>query len=309
MIIIKKNNKKNKIGLEYSQIVSIIIILAVLIVISIIIYKFKIMYSENQEIEECKSSVEIAAASSYATKETFSTQLKCPTRYVTFKDEGVYVNNEKFKDYKGNQNIKSIVEDVVADETVLCWNKFHEGKLLLFNKDGIFCVVCSSIHFEMSNDVQLNNFVDVLKSKKKSGGISYFDYLTAYKTEKTESLKKDEEEVVNSLAYIDTKRSKDYAIVFTYIKGRDPWDNFLTKAKGAVPGIAMIAVGVVTTKFGFGPALIWKGLTLAGIGVGGVGMYAAKAEPQWISFVVFRDYKKEAFDELGCEELPAVQTQ
>jgi hypothetical protein len=299
--------RKSKKGVEHYVIVGIILILLVLFIISLILYNLKQIYSENQEIEQCRSSVEIAAASAYGTKEVFSTQLKCPIRYITFKDDGVYVNNEKFKDYRGNQNIKSVIEDVVADEMVLCWNKFHEGRLLLFDKDGIFCVVCSSIHFETSNEIELNNFIDVLKSKKKSRGMSYFDYLTAYKTEKTESLKKDEEDTVNSLAYIDTTRSKDYAIVFTYIKGRDVWDNFMTKAKATVPGVIMIAVGVLTTKLGFGPALVWKGLTMAGIGAAGAGAYVANAEPQWISFVVLRDYNVGAFDELGCEELPAVQ--
>lgn len=303
--MVKKFNKR---GLEYYQIVGIILILVVLFIISFVLYNLKGIYSENQEIEQCRKSVEIAAAATYASYEVFSSQLKCPTRYVTFKDDGVYINNKKVKEYKGNENIKSVVEDVVADEMVLCWNKFHEGKLLLFNKDGIFCVVCSSIHFETSNEIQLNNFLEVLKSKRKSRGVSYFDYLTAYKTEKTESLKKHEEEIVNSIAYIDTKRTKDYAIVFTYIKGRDPWDNFLAKTKAALPGVGMIVLGAALTKFGVGPALIWKGLTILGIGVSGTGGVVAKSDPEWISFVVFRDYTKESFDELGCQELPAVQT-
>jgi len=300
--------KKNKFGLEYHKIVGITILLFFLFIASFIINKFGVIYSENQDVEVCRSSVEIAAASTYATKEMLSTQLKCPTRYVTFKDDGVYINNKKVKEYRGNQNIKSVVEDVIADETVLCWNKFHEGRLLLFNKDGIFCVVCSSIHFELSNDVQLNNFVELLKSKRKSRGVSYFDYLTAYKTEKTQSLKKDEEDIVNSIAYVDTTRSKDYAIVFTYIKGRDAWENFGNKVIAALPGAIMIAAGVFLTEVGIGPVLIWKGIALLGIGASATGAIISKAEPQWISFVVFRDYNKGSFDQLGCEELPAIQT-
>ncbi|MEM2121673.1 MAG: hypothetical protein QXU20_03410, partial [Candidatus Woesearchaeota archaeon] len=71
--MVKKFNKR---GLEYYQIVGIILILVVLFIISFVLYNLKGIYSENQEIEQCRKSVEIAAAATYASYEVFSSQLK-----------------------------------------------------------------------------------------------------------------------------------------------------------------------------------------------------------------------------------------
>jgi len=299
--------KLSKKGLGTAKVITGVILVLVFTFIMIrFITNVNRINEENSEIETCRESVAAMASAVKLSKGFLTTQLKCPTHFINFKSDGVYDGKKKIYSYK-SKNAKSVISDVVADEMVKCWNKFHEGKLELFREDKIFCVVCSSLHFETDDDIVLNKIEAVLKSKRLAGKGSYFDYLTGFSTEKSYVLPKDQEKIVENYNYIDTRRSKDYAILFVYIKGRDRVEDFKKKTLGATPGLVLTGLGIVGLTVATGGA----GLVVAGaITIGGgfttwLGASLTGAEPQWASFVVLRDYNKDSLEKLGCEELPA----
>ncbi len=280
--------KKNKKATAISLLIIIIILLATLITLWTFYNKlFKQVGNTDKEI--CKSSVYAHFLTKVKGKNIFNTKIDCKTQLI---------NIEK----KDNEKSKYIISNAMYD----CWDQFGEGKLNLFEDENIYCFVCHHIDFKDKNLI-IDDFPEFLATRRiPKGKKTYLQYLTGYKTENSQILGiKDFENIPKER--IDTSKSNDYAVVFTYIKGKEKIEKFFDQTKkiggGTVAGVGgvLIITGVVST--GVGAVIIGGGVLALLSG------YFGEADLEWASFIVLRPYNEDMIvNELGCEYAPISHT-
>ncbi len=224
---------------------------------------------------------------------------------------------------------KSVIKNVLADEMLDCWETFGKGDLELFSgEEGTFCHICSHIIVPDNAKLFQSEFLEYLNSTAKTGnplnnGKTYSQLLSPsqrdaenfFTGEQLSSLKS------SDFSLVDTSQSKDYAVVFWYIKGKDHMKDFFAKARSASPGIAvtaggvgLVAVGIIVLKVAGGAvsAIIvgtvgWP-LVLGGAAVALIGGWIsygiwgyARESPSWMAQTLIMPYDENVLSNLGCE--------
>lgn len=297
--------------LTYSM-VSIVVALVVAFVLFNFYGKIEEAYAEESAKQICKASVYGASKLklqywdlSYA---DFSDQVKCPTAKLSINDRN-----------------KDTAKKKLADAMYDCWGQFGEGKLDLFNDDNVYCSICHRVTF--GKDVKIGGFMKYLANNKiPDGKTPYLQYLTAERTDNSEFLKAFESNKIED--NIDGSKNSEYAIIFTYIKGKRYLDDYLQKAKYTSPGIGLIALGFGIIKAGSTISAIVSGtgvgapaglLIQAGsLSVGGsimaVGALWTGVSPfisgvpfDHIALISFVPYNAESIKSLNCRDIPTKQ--
>ena len=263
----------------------------------------KEVYAEATAKQTCKTSVRANAALKLRYAD-FSGELNCPTVKVKIDD-------------KNEENVKKKLADAMFD----CWDQFGRGQLELFSDDSVYCAICHRITF--NKEMKVNGFTEYLATKQiPAQKISYLQFLTTERTQNSEFLKElENKKIVDT---IDTSQGNEYAIIFTYIKGKRSLDKYLEKAKYTAPGIGLIAVGFGIFKAGgivggslsaiATPAVgVPVGLTISSVGgfvmaVGalwsGLASYFTTVPFDNISLISFIPYDAQNIKNLNCQEIP-----
>jgi len=289
-----------------------VIIVIILIILLIVIFKSISDAGEEEAARSrCKASVTAYARINSLPDISFtdeatvsSSDINCPTRYMTVEDEG-------------QNQMRREIANLLAE----CWDDFGRGKLKLFRADDEkFCVVCSVFQFE-DRSVRLTGLPSFLMVEKSSyyvekKRVTYQEFLTGVRTS---------DEVVDQARgsmdqnYFDG--SKRYAVMFTYYK-----KSYSSRIVGFIIGAAIGAAGVLV---GGAIAVLSGGtLTAAGVGVaikvmtlgaaiggaigaastgGGVGGGWATSGADWDAQVILSEYDVDALREFGCGSLPVSQ--
>lgn len=306
-IKIKNGIKK---GIATEALVIAILMLVSFIVLLLMFNKTKTTVEQSEWLTTCKRSVEVMSGVVSLTKAHYTSELKCPTKFFEVNHKGIFRDGKLIAPFKrGDEDkIKDVLKREVANDLIECWSAFHKGRLELFKEDGIFCVVCSQWHFSDDIDVKVNGLSDYLRDHYVPGtNLDYYTYLFGYKTKGSDVLNKDTQELINKEFFIDTSRTRDYSVTFTYIKGKDKMQNFLVKTKNAaLSGGVLIGVGIVSIYFGPFAPVVWAGYALvaAGITLAGIVAEYSRGEPQWIAFVSFRDTGINSLANFSCEMIP-----
>lgn len=259
-------------------------------------------------------------------------QIKCPTLFITIKEE---LKTAQQKD----EALKRI-----ADAMVDCWQIHGEGKLELFEGDGVFCSVCTIIDFKYK-DAIIEDF-ELFLATQRYKDRTYLEYLSGIEKEQMHAyplqtikenvtLRGDDvqrlEGFVGMLSEKDIpsiNTSRKYAIIFHYVKGRDYLAHYLKKTAGHGIGSLLIATGLAITAKGT-IALIASGWTgvgavvsglvciggtlLAGVGaIINIITYYFIGEPaEWLANVMLVDWSQDTEQilrkDLGCQVIPYIQ--
>ena len=253
--------------------------------------------------ETCKNSVYIHGSTKLGDY-SLDTDIKCPTQELHIKTRDHNV---------AKQNIAKAMYD--------CWDQFAQGKLNLFgDEETIYCSICHIITFRHKNK-EILGFANYLATQKipMKGGITYLDFFMNYETPQSEGvipeMDESQQESFNE-GIIDT--SKTYATIFAYAKGKDQMEKIQRHLSGSTTaGEIGIAVGV--TAAGTVIVIILAsnpiGWVVAGVAlVVGAVVYAATQvitfffspdnEPEWASFILFKEYNNASLNEIGCETIP-----
>lgn len=243
----------------------------------------------------------------------FSGEINCPTTYLKIKGK--------------NQNE---AKREIADAMVDCWKQYGKGDLQLFADDSIYCAICHRI--TLDKDARIDGFMKYLSEEKVSGkNITYLKYLTTQRTENSEFLKSlESQKIEDSLI---ASQHNEYAIVFSYIKGKKYIKEYSEKAAHMAPGAGLMIFGVgliytsLKTSFALasvspaaGPAApivltTSIGIAHAGTAIGtitfGVGAlwsylaYEISGVPfEHIALINFVPYNAQYLESLNCKEIP-----
>jgi hypothetical protein len=257
---------------------TVLLVLAVLVIVIFSPFIVKTLFQAQAEIprDVCKASVLAAAAAkgiAKVTKLDFESSLHCYTQDVEIRED----------DEEG-------MKRQLAKELTGCWDQFLQGEKELFNDDAVFCHICSVVSFEKQGG-QLAGFRQHLQETPmpRTEG-TYFDFLTGYQTRGAKDVGV-HERVSTSPDVLD--RSKKYAPVFIYARGRDKIQAFATNPW--VVGIAsVIAWGLTGGPQGIGIVL-------------GIAMLIGDPETEWIAVTQFIEYNPEQLKALGCERKVPVE--
>ncbi|MBI2656389.1 hypothetical protein HYX03_01465 [Candidatus Woesearchaeota archaeon] len=266
----------------------------------------KKLYTKAGEKETCKASVQSHARLKMRYAD-FSGEIKCPTVKLKIED-------------KNEESAKNKIADAMYD----CWDQFGRGKLDLFSDDSVYCSICHRITFD--KNVKINGFTNYLATKTNPGQkISYLQFLTTEQTQNSDFLKELENRKIEDT--IDASKKDEYAIVFTYIKGKKYLEEYTEKAKYTAPGIGIIALGFGIFKAGgiIGGAVssiatpflgVPVGLTISSTGgfvmaVGALWTYVAPFMSgipfEHISLISLIPYDAQNLQTLNCEKIPIKQ--
>ncbi len=262
----------------------------------------KELYAKITEKQSCKSSVQANALLKMRYAD-FSGEIKCPIVPLKINDK----NDE-------------IAKKKIADAMYDCWDQFGQGKLELFTDDNVYCTICHRITFD--EDVKINGFSSYLATNYAPGQkISYLQFLTTEQTQNAEFLKEFENKKIEES--IDASKNKEYAVIFTYIKGKKPLEEIAQKSKYATPGaglaflgaglvfkvapalatIPVIGIGAATVTvtagtMAFGTGLLWSYLALNYAGV----------PFDHIALISLIPYDAQNLQNLNCREIPIKQS-
>ena len=281
-----------------------------LLLVGFILLKFETniaeTYKKTADKQTCKASVQTHAAlkMKYA---DFSGDIKCPTVKVTINDKD-----------------ENVIKKQIADSMYDCWDQFGRGKLELFSDDSEYCTICHRI--SLDKNIKVNGFTDYLaKTNAPRQKISYLQFMTTEKTQSSDFLNDKANKKVDDT--IDASKNGEYAVIFTYIKGRTNLKQFVTKATYATPGLGTIAIGFGIFKLGgiVGAGLSTIATPAVGVPVGvtissagaltmGVGVLwsflavkFADAPFEHISLISFIPYDAPNLQNLNCKEIPVKQ--
>lgn len=223
---------------------------------------------------------------------SFADNVICPTKQV----------NIESKDKE--EIFKKISDEQIECKDIYIGNKGRE----LFSGEGTFCAVCSVIDFK-SKEKLLGYGKYITKKKMLRQDMTIFEYLQSKKSETSIS------DLDIKSGEIDT--SKDYAMIFVHSRGRDSINNLLERSS-TQSGKVIIGSGITATGTGLAMFLLgsnpigWTIIGATGIVAGTSAVYNYFFESgsgiEWMSQVFFMEYSKETFDTLGCESLPAEQS-
>lgn len=294
--------------MTYSM-VSLIIILITAFILLRFEGKIKEVYAEAIEKQTCKASVKTHAALKIRYAD-FSGEIKCSTVRLKIDDKD-----------------ESITKKKIADAMFDCWDQYGqsgEKKLELFSDDNIYCSICHRITFDKA--LKINNFLDYLATQQAPGQkVTYSQFLTTKKTENSAFLEELENRRISD--EIDASKNNEYAVIFTYIKGKKYLGEYLEKAKYSAPGVGTIAIGFGVVKLGgvvagglsaiASPAVgVPVGASISSVGglvmvVGalwtGLASYFAGVPFEHIALVNFIPYDAQYIKSLNCREIPIKQ--
>jgi len=290
-------------------IVSIIIAVITIVLLTNVIIKIKEASAEEAAKQTCKISVQTQAKSKLRYAD-FSGEIKCPTVKLEIKD-------------KSEDAVKKKLADAMYD----CWDQFGRGKLELFLDDSVYCAICHRITF--GDDAKISGFKEYLATNNAPGQkISYLQFLTTEQTQNSDFLKELENKKIDDA--IDASENSEYAIVFTYIKGKKYLEEYAKKAAYTAPGAGLMIFGaglvwysgpiaaVVAASSGpfapvTGPAA-WSMAVTAGTISFGIGyvwstlaLKYAGVPFEHIALVSFIPYDAQSLQDLNCRELPIKQ--
>lgn len=284
--------------LTYSM-VSIVIILITALILLVYEGNLKKAYIEATAKQTCKTSVKTHTLLKLRYAD-FSGEIKCPTVKMQIND-----NNE------------NIAKKKIADALYDCWDQFGRGKLELFTDNSVYCTICRRITF--GKDIKVNGVMRYLALQQAPRQkISYAQFLTTERTENSQILSElESKKIVDN---IDASKEDEYAIIFTYIKGKDNLNQLLEKSKFAASGLGTVALGFGFVKAGTAVGLTGIGApiaaTLVSFGAfvmsvgtlwGFVGTYLATVPFEHISLISFVPYDAESLKSLNCKEIPIKQ--
>ncbi len=237
--------------------------------------------------------------------------INCPTVDVSIK--------------KGSEDAEA--NKVLADSLFHCWDQFHQGKLGIFNEDGVYCAICHRITFEdgfeKKNPEITGLFEHLASYNAPSGGMTYLSFLQGFQTENSEWLLSklgDNDAILASDQYsLDPRR--EYATIFVYVKGKDRMRIALDFAQNSInsdgaglflfSGLVVLG-GVATAASGgvllpiIGGAMIAKGGALlwgSGAYVGAQATIETDMDYDHMAYVALREFDEEELNKLKCEVL------
>ena len=247
----------------------------------------------------------------------FSGEIDCPTIKLKIDDKD-----------------EEIVKKKIADAMTDCWDQFGKGDLDLFKDDSVYCSICHRITF--GKDVQVNGFLKYLAStsvpnQQTNEKLSYLQYLTTKKTQNSDFLKELANQKIDDT--ILASQQNEYAIIFTYVKGKKYLEEYVEKSKHIAPGVGLMifGIGAIKTSLVVSAAVIsWSpaagplapvvaagataiastGITIGTItfGVGALWSYLAVTYAgvpfEHISLINFIPYDAQYLQNLNCKEIP-----
>lgn len=290
--------------------IALVATVVLLITLSILLMsesKLKALYLSSVLKQSCKASVQESTKFLLRYSE-FAAKLNCPTIPLEIHDKD-----------------KEVIKKKIADAMYDCWDEFGRGRLDLFSDDNVYCVICHKITFD--KNIKFNGLNEYIATKKAPGQeATYLQYFTTERTENSEFLKNLESKKVDDT--IDASKTNDYAVVFTYIKGKKFMQERLAEAKYVAPGLGIIAVGFGVFKLG---GVIAGATSITGVGaaVGGTvaaaGGFVMAVGALWeyvtiyiasqsndvpfehIASVSFIPYNAQSLINLNCKETPISQ--
>ena len=279
----------------------------VMMISALIFFKFegdiREIYEKSTAKQTCKSSVQMHAKLKLRYAD-FSGDIKCPAVKLKIND-------------KNEETAKKKLANAMFD----CWDQFGSGKLELFAGDSVYCHVCHRITFD--KDVKISGFSNYLASNNAPNQkISYLQFLTTENTPNADFLKELENKKIEDV--IDASKNNEYAIVFTYIKGKKYLEEYMEKAKYTAPGVGVIALGFGIFKLGgvVGGGLSAIATPAVGVPIGGIissfgaltmavgalwtGLagYFATVPFEHIALTSFIPYDAQHLQSLNCKGLP-----
>lgn len=295
-----------------SVLISVFVLLLVVFVVIKHEATLREAYSKAVGKTTCEASIKGHAALKLKYAD-FSGEINCPT--VRFK-----IDDKK----------EDVVKKKIADAMVDCWNQFGKGKLELFSDDSVYCAICHRITFD--KNVQVKGFTEYLAKTNVPGQkISYIQYLTTAKTENSDFLNVLTNQKIDDS--ILASQQNEYAIIFTYIKGKKYLEEYVEKSQKIAPGVGLMVFGVGAIKASLvvsaaivswspasGPlapavaagatAIAGTGITVGTItfGVGALWSYLAATYSgvpfEHISLINFVPYDAQYIQSINCKEIP-----
>ena len=279
------------------SLVSVVVLLMSAVIFLMFEANLRGAYAESVAKNTCKASVRAHAALKLRYAD-FSGEIKCPTVKLNIDD-----NNENAAKKK------------IADAMFDCWDQFGRGSLELFGDKSIYCAICHRITFD--KELKINDFTKYLESEKAPGQeIRYLQFLTTEKTENVDFLKESENRKIEDT--IDASKNKEYAVIFTYIKGRENLKYYAEKAQFYLPGFGLgggaltLGGALAFGKLGTGLiGIVISGflvpvattLLVAGTATVVIG-YFYNVPFEHIALVSFISYNADSLQQLNCKEVP-----
>lgn len=284
--------------MTYSVVALVVILLTAFILFNLW-GTIKKAYAEESTKQICTASVQTHAKLKLRYAD-FSGEIKCPTVKLKIED-------------KNEGSAKNKIADVMYD----CWDQFGRGKLDLFSGDSVYCSICHRITFD--KDVKINGFISYLAEHNAPGQkVSYTQFLTTEMTQNSQFL--NELKVQKIPDSIDASKQNEYAVIFTYIKGKKYLDEYIEKTKHISGGLGTIAVGFGIVKAGAAIGITGIGAPVAvtvssfggfvmSVGAlwGFMGSYFAGVPFEHIQVVNLIPYDAENIKSLNCREIPIKQ--
>jgi len=276
----------------------IITFVSVLIILMAVLAAKSLM-SRTVDKVDCAGQVVANSFVSDLSKGSYAPEINCPS-----KDEPIPAGST-------DEQVKARI----AADMVDCWKQWGKGDLLLFDDDKIYCHVCSFIEFEDKKGEVPGLFTYLIREEALGTGKKYIDYLSP----KHEGPRyTDLQNPRLDSGSID--KSKNYAVIFYYLRGEEAYDFFITKiAKdnigrglaagggfmvgGAVGYTAVTAVCIFST---FGTCAIPAAIGGLSVGLlsGGIAQYFVDEPPNYASFILFRELSEESIEGMGCQWSP-----
>ncbi len=191
-----------KADMSMATLAAVVLLVVVLLVSVAIIIYVNSKYQNTKMIADCTSSVRAVAELKQLSEGKLHQDITCPLRNITVDKNNVYD-----------------VEREIADEMVTCWQMWGEGKLDLFEDDGVYCHVCSQINFE-KNSMTVPAFQDFLDANHPAGNTATYAALLKPVVTRT-----DETDVPAPVLAVQIEPSvlttaDAYDIVFIYVRGK-----------------------------------------------------------------------------------------
>jgi len=216
-------------------IVKIVLFLLLLSFTGIFLFKSNAFATDVIE-DDCWRQVEAKAFSLiFFDEKENEASILCPTKYKTV--EAGMTDEE--------------IKDMIAEDTLSCWTDWGRGEKNLFKEEeGIFCHECYHYTFE-DKGRRIANMENYLIDKTKNGE-SYLALLSPYRTEDITGI---EEEVKRSLpaTFPTVDTSKDWSLIFKYVKGKDKIIGELQKEdaiQGVGVGVGVMSAGIAAYSVG-----------------------------------------------------------
>jgi hypothetical protein len=183
---------KKRGALETSALTKIILALALFVVLVTFFSGALNLFAKSEDDLKCRLTV---LAQQLKPTGTSLVSLSCPRHNLKITETGVQTREIDGKWKPMTKFDNPLEKDVnqfyklAADEMADCWFRLGEGKINVFNKDGVAiagrqtCMICSQIQFDRSPELKLGTSGDFLKYlndnnyTKNEKNVRYNDYM------------------------------------------------------------------------------------------------------------------------------------